>query len=40
MFCPTDALRKAVDRHPDEVKAYLEFQVSDCVSAICAPTPA
>ena len=30
MFCPTDALRKAVDRHPDEGKAYLEFQVSDC----------
>ena len=37
MFCPTDALRKAVDRHPDEGKAYLEFQVSDCVQCnLCA----
>ena len=27
MFCPTDALRKAVDRHPDEGKAYLELSL-------------
>ncbi|MCI9262702.1 4Fe-4S binding protein [uncultured Adlercreutzia sp.] len=30
MFCPTDALRKGYDTHPDEDMQYLEFSVADC----------
>lgn len=37
MFCPTDALRKSLDKHPEEGKAYMEFSVADCVQCnLCA----
>ena len=37
MFCPTDALRKCLDRHPDETKGYVEFSMADCTQCnLCA----
>ena len=37
MFCPTDALRKAVDRNPNPDRGYMEFSVADCVQCnLCA----
>lgn len=37
MFCPTDALRKSLDKHPDEDRAYMEFSAADCVQCnLCA----
>lgn len=37
MFCPTDALRKSLDKHPDETRAYVEFSMADCTQCnLCA----
>ena len=37
MFCPTDALRKSLDKHPDEGRAYVEFSMADCTQCnLCA----
>lgn len=30
MFCPTDALRKSLDTHPDKERAYMEFSMAEC----------
>lgn len=37
MFCPTDALRKSPDVHPDKTRAYVEFSMADCTQCnLCA----
>lgn len=37
MFCPTDALRKSLDVHPDKTRAYVEFSMADCTQCnLCA----
>lgn len=37
MFCPTDALRKSLDVHPDKSRAYVEFSMADCTQCnLCA----
>ena len=37
MFCPTDALRKCLDKHPDETLGYVEFSMADCTQCnLCA----
>ncbi len=37
MFCPTDALRKSLDVHPDKTRGYVEFSMADCTQCnLCA----
>lgn len=37
MFCPTDALRKSLDVHPDKTRAYMEFSMAECTQCnLCA----
>lgn len=37
MFCPTDALRKSLDVHPDKDRAYMEFSMAECTQCnLCA----
>ncbi|MEY8459677.1 4Fe-4S binding protein [Eggerthellaceae bacterium 24-137] len=37
MFCPTDALRKSLDAHPDKERAYMEFSMAECTQCnLCA----
>ncbi len=37
MFCPTDALRKSLDVHPDKARAYMEFSMAECTQCnLCA----
>lgn len=37
MFCPTDALRKSLDKHPDKTRAYMEFSMAECTQCnLCA----
>lgn len=37
MFCPTDALRKSLDKHPDKTRGYVEFSMAECTQCnLCA----
>jgi ferredoxin len=37
MFCPTNALQKSPDKHPNELREYLDFRVADCTQCqLCA----
>ena len=37
MFCPTDALCKSLDVHPDKTRGYVEFSMADCTQCnLCA----